>query len=326
MLDKVIESKKMLIISTKGASLSMSTDALKGINIEDGESVEISIVGVEAEANLPRISNSQQMRSSLFDINVVVLGNEKEKKVTNFTTPIQITLDIDGVNETKKVAAFHLDEVKNVWEYVGGKVNGQTFTFTVNHLSKYAVLENDKTFDDIHTSWATEYIEVLASKNIIQGKTETLFGPNEDITRAQFAALLSRALHLPKQQYVGVFSDVSSGNWAAQDIEAASRVGIVGGENGKFRPNEKITRQQMATMIIRAIEYKNPAILNDVSQTLTFKDANSISDYAKEYVGISASLGIISGREEKGAFYFAPKENATRAHAAKMLYQFMELE
>lgn len=82
----------------------------------------------------------------------------------------------------------------------------------------------------------------------------------------------------------------------------------------------------MAAMIIRAIEYRDPTSLNGVNSTLTFKDASSISDYAKEYVGLSASLSIISGREENGISVFAPKENATRAHAAKMLYKFIEME
>ena len=167
---------------------------------------------------------------------------------------------------------------------------------------------------------------MLASKNIIQGKTGETFAPSDDITRAQFAALLSRALNLPKQPYAATFSDVSTANWAAQDIEAANRAGIVQGEKGKFNPNAKITRQQMAAMIIRAIEFKDPTSLKSVKSTLPFKDAASISEYAKEYVGLSASLGIISGREEKGSFVFAPKENATRAHAAKMLYKFIEME
>lgn len=160
-------------------------------------------------------------------------------------------------------------------------------------------------------------------KNSIQGKTDNVSAPSDDITRAQFVALLSRALNLSKQSHAGTFTDVSTSNWAAQDIEAANRVGIVQGEGGKFRPNDKITRQQMATMIIRAIEYSNPTSLQDVDKTLSFKDASDISDYAKEYVGLSASLGIINGREEKGSIFFAPKENATRAHAAKMLYNLI---
>ena len=64
-------------------------------------------------------------------------------------------------------------------------------------------------FTDITNTWAKPYIESLATKQIIKGKTATTFAPNDKITRAQFAILLSRALELPKQDFKGTFSDVT---------------------------------------------------------------------------------------------------------------------
>ncbi|MBO0601182.1 S-layer homology domain-containing protein [Sporosarcina sp. E16_3] len=328
-LKQIIDSNKPLAITANGAKMQISNETLKAIDVTDGESIKISVSVLEETDKLPKISNRQTLLSSLYDFNIVVLKEKQERKVTHFMKPIVITMNVGQVNNAEKVAAFYLNEKDNKWEYIGGKLAQGMFTFSTTHFSKFAVLENDSTFKDIHNKkveWAADYIEVLASKNIIQGKTEDIFAPSDDITRAQFAALLSRALNLPKQPYAATFTDVSSTNWSAQDIEAANRVGIVQGEKGEFKPNDKITRQQMATMIIRAIQYRDPTSLNDVSSTLSFKDASLISDYAKEYVGLSASLGIISGRDDKGSFVFAPKENATRAHAAKMLYKFIEME
>ncbi len=328
-LKQIIDSKKPLAITANDAKMQIPVETLKAIDVTDGESIKVSVSALKETDKLPEISSRQTLLSSLYDFNIVVTNEKQERKVTTFTKPIAITMDVGQAKNAEKVAAFYLNEKDSSWEYVGGKLAKGTFTFSTTHFSKFAVLENDRTFNDIHNQkvgWAADYIEVLASKNIIQGKTEDRFAPSDDITRAQFAALLSRALNLPKQPYEKTFSDVSSANWAAQDIEAANRAGIVQGEKGKFNPNAKITRQQMAAMIIRAIEYRDPTSLNGVNSNLPFKDANSISDYAKEYVGLSASLGIISGREEKGSFFFAPKENATRAHAAKMLYKFIEIE
>ncbi|MET3655645.1 NEAT domain-containing protein [Sporosarcina psychrophila] len=181
------------------------------------------------------------------------------------------------------------------------------------------------TFKDIDKTWAKPYIESLASKQIVKGKTATTFAPNDQITRAQFAILLSRALELPKQDYKGTFSDVTKNmDWIVYEAEAASRAGIISVTDGKFRPNEAITRQQMATMIIRAIEYKDASVLEGVKNDVAFADAKDITAYAKTSVDLAAGLGIIGGKEVKGKQLFEPKANATRAHASKMVYYLLE--
>ena len=155
------------------------------------------------------------------------------------------------------------------WSIVDGKYANGKVEFKTNHFSKFVVVENNKTFKDIQSGgikWVKDYVEVLASKSIIHGKSEDTFAPSDQITRAQFALLLSRALDLPKQAYEGTFSDVTEKmDGAVLEIEAANRAGIVTGNNGKFQPNESITRQQMAAMIIRAIEYKDASILDGIT-------------------------------------------------------------
>lgn len=322
---QIIGSEEPLVITAGDTFIKLTTITLKELAGNDGDSIKISIDVVDSKD----VPLNENMLSELYDFNVFVINGEKEQLISTFTNPITITTKIGEVKDKRKVAAYYLNEKTNTWEYVGGKVDGQQFTFTVNHFSKYAVMENDKTFKDIHSSralWAKEYIEVLASNSIIHGKTADTFAPNDQITRAQFAILLARALNLPKQSFEGTFSDVSEKmDWAVYEIEAANRAGIVTGSNGKFRPYEPITRQQMAAMIIRAIEYKDASILEDVKTTVPFADVELIHGYAKEYVGQAAELGIINGRESGNTRVFAPKENATRAHAAKVLYEALEL-
>jgi heme-binding NEAT domain protein len=186
-------------------------------------------------------------------------------------------------------------------------------------------VENNNIFEDIQASWAKKYIESLAARDIIKGVTENRFAPDDNITRAQFTVLLSRALELPKQAYEGIFSDVTEDvTWAVSDIEAANRAAIVFGSNGKFNMNEQITREQMVAMVIRAIEYKDAALLEGADLAVSFADEASIHDYAKEYVGLAVGLGIINGVEVNGEKRFAPTENATRAQAATVLYNLLE--
>lgn len=228
-------------------------------------------------------------------------------------------------------------EVADFAKILNAKV--QVYVESVNHTGNYtvrlafdkesiaAVTDEDQltTFEDIVDLWAQPYIESLASKEIILGLTPTKFGPHDKITRAQFAVLLSRALDLPKENYEGTFSDVSKNMPSAvYEIEAAERAGITFGSGGKFFPNEQITRQQMAAMIIRAIDYKDASVLEDVTSEISFTDANEVDEYAVTSVELAAGLGIISGREIDGKLVFEPQADATRAHAAKMIYYLLE--
>lgn len=186
-------------------------------------------------------------------------------------------------------------------------------------------IEVPVTFKDIDNTWAKPYIEVLASKGIVKGKTADTFAPNDKMTRSQFALVIARALDLPKQDAEGTFSDVSKEMTnIVHEVEAAHRAGIINGDNGKFNPNAEITRQQMATMIIRAIEYKDATVLENVKSDVVFADEAHINDYAQESVALAAGLGIIDGNEVKGKKLFEPKMGATRAHAVKMVYNMLE--
>lgn len=98
--------------------------------------------------------------------------------------------------------------------------------------------ETPPAFTDITNTFAKDEINKLAAKGIIQGKTETSFAPNAQITRAEFTVLLARALNLPLKTYEGKFEDVNtSKKWAFAGIEAAANAGIVNGmKDGKFNP------------------------------------------------------------------------------------------
>lgn len=269
---------------------------------------------------------------------VVELTLTNNEQITAFQVEqgkefVDATVVKTDVAANKRVVSF---EVADFSKVVNAKAT--VFVAAANHTGNYDFrLSFDETsiqavkapvevkFEDIKGTGFETYIEALAAKEIVKGTTPTTFSPGNNLTRAQFAIILARALELPKAEYQGTFSDVPKNlDWAVSEIEAAAKAGITTGSNGKFRPYEFISREQMATMIIRAIEYKDASILEGVTTDVKFADAASISDYAKANVDYAAGLGIIGGKTIDGKKVFDPKASATRGQASKMVYYLLE--
>lgn len=209
-----------------------------------------------------------------------------------------------------------------IFEFTTAKSDEGSVTPPVNPIPVDPKPITPPVFSDITNVFAKNEINILAAKGIIQGKTETNFAPNAEITRAEFAVLLARSLDLPLKEYEGKFGDVNtSKKWAYAAVEAAARVGIVNGTaNGKFNPDAPITREEIAAMVIRAIEYQDKTTLANLDTPANFKDHGSIGAFAIDSVYKANALGVIHGNNGQ----FNPKNNATRAEAAVMLYRALE--
>jgi hypothetical protein len=183
------------------------------------------------------------------------------------------------------------------------------------------VVQADKTFSDIQGHWAQQNIETMASKQYVFGETSTLFAPDHPITRAEFAAEIVRALGVGDFPGAGTsFSDVSSNDWYYHVVSVAQALGIVKGYNGQFNPNQSITRQDIATMVARAIRFIRPDETADSSVLNRFSDAGQIASYAVPGAAVCVNDGIIQG-ETKDTF--RPLWNATRAEATTMVERMM---
>lgn len=172
-------------------------------------------------------------------------------------------------------------------------------------------------FTDLDSvDWAKTAIEYLFNKGVINGKADGVYDPNDNVTRAEFIKIIVVAMGISGNIADTPFTDVDESEWYAPYIAAAYKGGVVlGAEDGAFYPNASITREDMATILYRALGVKA-----DGKVSLKFTDANSVSDYAKESVGFLASKKIINGFEDGS---FGPKKNATRAETAVMVYNAM---
>lgn len=178
----------------------------------------------------------------------------------------------------------------------------------------YTAEVSDVSFKDMDGNWAKDFVEALAARGIVNG-TNGNFNPNAKIKRGDFVLMLAQVLDINSNKDAG-FSDVAKSDYYSNAIAAAKELGIVKGiSDTVFGAKAEISRQDVMTIIARALEKAGIEMkAADLSQ---FKDAATISDYAKDSIAKLVGAGIISGNN--GAIN--PKASLTRAEAAKMIYE-----
>lgn len=183
-------------------------------------------------------------------------------------------------------------------------------------------IEPSDIFTDIdHVGWAKESIEALAERQIVAGTGGGLFEPDAKVTREQFLKMLVNCMGILETNRQTDFTDVVAGQWYYPYIASAQKAGIVSGMgDGTFGLGREITRQEIAVMIDRAAKYLNLALPS--GQVAAFTDESSIDGYAVESVKRMQQAGIIAG---VGNGQFLPKQSATRAESAKMIYTLLQL-
>jgi len=178
-----------------------------------------------------------------------------------------------------------------------------------------------KEFSDItNYGWAKESINGLYKRGIINGFGDGKFYPQNNVKREEFVKMLVEYLELDKEAK-STFKDVSYDAWYSEYVQAAVSNGIVNGiSESEFGSGLNITRQDIAVMCYNAMK-KHIDTLGAEKNLSAFKDAQEISNYAKEAVKVLGSMGVLNGNENGE---FLPKNNATRAEAAKILYMMIK--
>ena len=204
-------------------------------------------------------------------------------------------------NPSKPINKSKADASVNV---PGVTAPGTTFTDVKNHVNKAA-------------------IEELASRGIINGMGKGTFMPNKTMTRAEFAAIVTRALGLAAKD-TKVFSDVPSSKWYAGYIGTANSSGIVNGVgSGKFNPDGTITRQEAAAMVARAAKLCGLDTAMDAAATkdmlAQFGDYRSVASWAKKPMAFCYSVNIL----DQSDLNIEPTKVILRCEIAQMLYNML---
>ncbi|RAU93302.1 S-layer homology domain-containing protein [Paenibacillus sp. YN15] len=300
-------------LTVNGVQISVPAGAADG-------SIRITVDQVGDTSTLPA-APQLQLLSGVYEI--------KKDKSGDFAKPVVITLPFDksGVDFTKTaVGVYWLNEQTRQWVPLDDlKVDAAqaTASGTVSHFAKFAVFAADKAasapavaeLPDIRGHWAEAAIRQLAEAGVIHGYPDSTFKPDAAITRAEFITLIVQAFHL-QGQGGGNFPD-TSGHWAGQEIATASALGVIQGyEDGTFRPDALITREQMAAIVIRA------AGIGPASGSAGFADSADISAWAQEALAAASAAGLVNGYEDGT---MKPQANSTRAEAVTVILRTLQL-
>ena len=173
-------------------------------------------------------------------------------------------------------------------------------------------------FDDTEGHWAKDDIEFLYSEGIVSGVTENTFEPDRSITRAEFTKLISVLMEL-NVAMPNVFNDVPQDSWFRQYVMLAYTAGFVTGSDGNFRPNDSMTRAELAVIADRVCSY---AGMEEVSaDSELFSDDAEIPSWAREGVYNASARGIVVGDQNK----FDPNGITTRAQASAVIRRIYDL-
>ncbi|WP_438349325.1 pullulanase [Paenibacillus sp. FA6] len=306
----LLKAIQLLIPSgqAEGAVISFKMDEVE-------QSLAESLVGKSNSS-----TSKLKLASKMFNFSLSVqMKDGKEVKVERFVTPITLVFNVDPSADKKWLGVYfikdngEMEHVVSYWE--DGKLKADVY-----HFSKYAVIEYNKSFVDLVGHWAEAAVKELAAKHVVKGTTDSTFSPAEKLTRAQFATMLVRALNLADEGNVA-FKDVDSSAWYASAVSTAYHNGLVKGKSEiAFAPQESITREEMAVMILRAYQLRNTATAISNGSGSAFTDEQQISSWAVGEVQAATSLGLMNGQSK---IKFVPKADTSRAESAQALINLL---
>lgn len=169
-------------------------------------------------------------------------------------------------------------------------------------------------------AWYAPAVSMASSHGLMSGIGNNQFAPNDSMSRSMVVQVLYNQAGKPKVSGRAAFSDVKQGSWYYDAVQWAAKNNVASGVgDGKFAPNSKVTRQEFAAFLYRY------AGSPSVSGSLNFVDGNKASSWAKNALLWANQNGIISGSQDGDKLLLDPTGNATRAQAAQMLVQYLDI-
>ena len=177
-------------------------------------------------------------------------------------------------------------------------------------------------FTDVKSGdWFCDSVRYVYENELMSGTGTTTFGPNEKTTRGMIVTILYRLENEPSVSADSAFSDVEAGQYYANAVAWANQNGIVTGyDDGRFGPNDTITREQMAAILYRYADYKEQDV-SAAADLSAFTDAGSVSDYAVQAFEWAVSEGLITGSTDTT---LSPAGSALRCEVATILMRFLQ--
>ena len=268
----------------------------------------------------------------------ILAGVTYQKDLTAFAAPLALKITypfytLDSTIKEDNLGIYLLDPDTKKWDYLGGKVDTTKKTISLDTKKTglmIAVSANKQAqtavagFSDLAGHWAATDILFMKSKGVVRTSSSGKFFPDQAIIRADFVVFLVRTLNIPENLQTGrVFSDLSSEKVYYPDVITAINAGLISGiDSSHFAPNQPITRQEMAALLTRALDYAK-LTKNENGEILEkFLDREKIAEWAEKSAAIAVNAGLIGGR---AGSLFAPAATTTRAEAIVILHRLYDL-
>ena len=254
----------------------------------------------------------------------------KSVGVSKFNGYVERTVAIpDGVDPSKITTGIVLNtdgtfsHVPTSIVIIGGKYFARINSLT---NSTYSVIYNPVEFADVATHWAKNAINDMGSRMVVTGVGSSSYEPDRSITRAEFSAVVVRALGLQKGTTESAFGDVSASDWFNGYVDTATAYSLITGyDSASYGPNDTITREQAMAIIARAMKLTNLSVSLTDSETASllakYTDGAAVSSYAKTSAAICLKSGVVTGSSETT---LSPKAYVTRAEVAVMVQRLLQ--
>lgn len=186
-------------------------------------------------------------------------------------------------------------------------------------LSSQAYAAASADYSDFPQNWSKDAMEFAVKNNFITGVSEDKIAPKAALTRAQLAAILSRAMKTGAGDVsvLDNFTDADKNAWYAGSMAKAVELNILYGDGDSIYPDRPVTRQELFAILVRAFSVTG----GDESTLASYNDAGSISSWAKAAISAMIAQGYASGYEDKT---LRPAQQVTREEFAQLLYRMQE--
>lgn len=311
-------------LTTGLASIEMNKNTLNAIQ-KSAQNADVSIGVVKVDSQ----TLSEEVRSvvgnrPVFDFTVTA-GTTKVSHFGDGEVQVSMPYTLQPGESASALVVYYIDDSGKL-STVRGNYNPQTkaVVFKTSHFSTYALGHNKVSFKDVSsTAWFGEAVNFVSSRQIATGTAKDTFSPNESVTRAQFVVMLMNAYGIKADTSLkDNFMDAGNTYYTAY-LATAKKMGIISGTgNNSFNPNAQLSRQDMCTMLYKAL-----SVLNDlpngskVVSASEYHDFSGVSSYAKDSVKAFVEQGYLSGSSRM----LNPKQAATRAELAQLLYTLLKM-
>ncbi|WP_260405617.1 S-layer homology domain-containing protein [Paenibacillus sp. 598K] len=267
---------------------------------------------VKAETKVPGFSVPLEPKGG-----DLVFAHTKVGKVAGESGKVILaTITFEATGTSTEPAAVALTEVELVKSDLTATNHVTNAKLSVTPVAKKPAV----VFTDLDGHWAKQEIERAAGLGFVNGYPDGTFRPQNAVTRAEFIAMIARAMELPPSGVAATdFADQEAiPDWAKPSIAEAQAAGVITGyEDGTFRPHSLINRTEMVAMVVRALD-----LTLDEGAQPSFADTDSIGAWAQPYVAAAAEAGLVNGR---GNNQFVPAANTTRAEAVVLILRMLAL-